>query len=102
MVYGADLNAKNTYGQLPIYYASNEEIKQAIRNEPERRRDQQPHKRCIEEDHRPNAVTPVSAQQEGEEGGEQSNKQPAEGKGEEGKVADEDQDSEPSSDEGDH
>ena len=102
MVYGADLNARDRYGNLPIDVAHNEEMRQAIRDEPERRWDQQPRKRCIEQDQHPHAATSASAQQEDddEEEEEQSNKkQPAEGEAEEGEVADEDQDSEPSSDE---
>ena len=76
-------------------HRNNEEIKQAIRDEPRRRLDHG-HKRATEQDRHPNAATSASAQQE-EEGKEeeQANKQPAEA----GEVADEDQDSEPSSDE---
>ena len=95
MVYGADLNARDNRFQLPIDMAVTEEIKQAIRDEAERRRDQQPRKRCIEEDR--HSYT-ASAQQEDDE--EEGKKQPAEGEAVESKVADEDQDSEPSSDEG--
>ena len=105
MVYGADVNARNNNGELPIDmgYLNTEEIKQAIRDEPRRRMDHG-HKRATEQDRHPNAATSASAQQEEEEvGDEQSNKRPRldEGSAEEGKVADEDQDSEPSSDEGD-
>ena len=102
MVYGADLNARNIDGALPIDMGWNntEEIRQAIRDEPRRRWDQQPRKRCIEEDRHPNAAISASAQQEDDEEEEQSNKkQPTEEEAEEGEVADEDQDSEPSSDE---
>ena len=101
MVYGADLNARNICDQLPIDMAHNEEIKQAIRDEPERRWNQQPRKRCIEQDRHPNAAASASAEQEDDEEEEQSNKkQPAEGEAQEGgEIADEDQDSEPSSDE---
>ena len=83
MLYGADLNARNNGGQLPIDVASNEEIKQAIRDEPRRRIDEAPGKRATEQDRHPNAATSASAQQEDKEE----------------EVADEDQDSEPSSDE---
>ena len=98
MVYGADLNAGTTDdGRLPIDVAANEDIRQAIRDEPERRWNQQPRKRCIDQDQHPHtAAASASAQQEGDEE-EQSNTQP---KGE-GVVADEDQDSESSSDEED-
>ena len=100
MVYGADLNARNNSGELPIDMTEDEEIKQAIRDEPRRRLDEAPGKRATEQDRHPNAATSASAQQD-DEGEEQSNnkKQPAEGEAQEGKVADEDQDSEPSSDE---
>ena len=104
MVYGADLNARNICGQLPIDMGrhNNMEIKQAIHDEPERRWNQQPRKRCVEQDRHTNATTSASAQQEEDEQEEQSNKkQPAEGEVEGGKVADEDQDSEPSSDDND-
>ena len=40
MVYGADLNASNIVDDLPIDWASTEEIKQAIRDEPSRRMDE--------------------------------------------------------------
>ena len=101
MVYGADLNARNNRGELPIDMTEDEEIKQAIRDEPERRWNQQPRKRCIEQDQHPHAATSASAEQEeGDEEKQNNKKQPAEGQEVEGKeVADEDQDSEPSSDE---
>ena len=103
MVDGADLNARNHDGELPIDMGWNntEEIRQAIRDEPERRWNQQPRKRCIEQDRHPHAATSASAQQEDEEEEERDNKKlPAEEEAEGGKVvADEDQDSEPSSDE---
>ena len=94
MVYGADLNARNNQGQLPIDIARNEEIKQAIRDEPRRRLDEAPGKRATEQDQHPNAAASASAQQEDDDEEQTNNKQPAEGV-----VADEDQDSEPSSDE---
>ena len=99
MVYGADLNARTHDGRLQIDYAHNEEMRQAIRDEPGRRLDEAPGKRCIEQDRHPHAATSASAEQEDDEGEEQSNKQTAEGEAGEGVVADEDQDSEPSSDE---
>ena len=105
MVYGADLNARNNRGELPIDVARNEAIKQAIRDEPRRRLDHG-HKRATEQDRHPNAATSASAQQEEEEGEDmQSNKRPRLGEGVaeagEGKVAEEDEDSEPSSHEED-
>ena len=104
MTYGANLNAKNKSSKLPIDLAANEAIRMAIRDEPERRRDQQPRKRCIEEDQLiANAL--ASALQEDESVGELEKKQPADGEGEESKeskVAEEDQESESSSDEDDH
>ena len=101
MVYGAKLNKRECHGDRPIDWATSEEMKQAIRDEPERRRDQQPRKRCVEQDHQPNAATSASAQQDGEKEEEQDSKCPRlqGGEAEEGVVADEDQDSEPSSDE---
>ena len=105
MAYGADLNSRDRDGLLPIDVAGHntEEIRQAIRDEPERRWNQQPRKRCIEQDRQPHAAASAFAQkQEDYDKGEQGDKkQPAEGEVEEGKVADEDQDSEPSSDEED-
>ena len=110
--YGADLNAKTSGGQLPIDDAFTEEIKQAIRDEPRRRMDHG-HKRATEQDWHPNAVASASAQQEEGEGQEeeeeeeQSNKRPRHVEGaiavaeEATKVAEEDEDSEPSSDEND-
>ena len=99
MVYGADLNTRNRWGELPIDRAANEEIKQAIRDEPRRRLDEAPGKRATEQDRHPNAATSAFAQQDDDE--EDNSKQPAEGEAEQGVVADEDQDSEPSSDEED-
>ena len=92
MVYGADLNARNNNGQLPIDIARTEEIKQAIRDEPRRRMDHG-HKRATEQDRHPNAAASASAyQEEDEEVEEQTNKKP---RRDEGAVAEEDQDSEP-------
>ena len=109
MRYGADLNARTNRGKLPIDLARTEEMKQAIRDEPRRRMDEAPGKRATEEDRHPNAVTSASAQQE-KEGvdDEHSNKKPRLDEGSETavaeertKVAEEDEDSEPSSDEND-
>ena len=109
MSYGADLNARNNDGQLPIDMTDNEEIKQAIRDEPRRRMDEAPGKRATEQDRHPVAATSASAQQEDDEQEKQSNKRPrldeeavAVGvKKEEVKVAEEDEDSEPSDEEND-
>ena len=109
MSYGADLNARDNFDMLPIDVAKcNEKMKQAIRDEPRRRMDHG-HKRATEQDRHPNACTSASAQEEDdeedekEEEKEQSNKRPRLDQGaaeaEEGKVAEEDEDSEPSSDE---
>ena len=48
MIYGADLNARDNNGQLPIDmgHLNNEEIKQAIRDEPRRRLNEAPGKRA--------------------------------------------------------
>ena len=100
MVYGADLNAKDREGRLPIDVADNEEIKQAIRDEPRRRMDGAPGKRATEQDRHPDAATSASAQQEDV----QINNKPRLDEGteaEEGKVAEEDEDSEPSDGEDD-
>ena len=107
MSYGADLNASNNDGQLPIDVAETEEMRQAIREEPRRRMDHG-YKRATEQDRHPNAATSASAQQEVGDGEEevveeQSNKRPRLNEGavaeEKTKVAEEDEDSEPSSDE---
>ena len=79
MAYGADLNARNFQGRLPIDEADwndelfgdlpielariNEEIKQAIRDEPRRRMDHG-HKRATEQDRHRNAATSPSSQLE--------------------------------------
>ena len=101
MVYGADLNAKIKGGLLPIDVADDEEIKQAIRDEPRRRMDDAPGKRATEQDRHPNTATSDSAQQEDENEVEPSSKKPRlnDGDDEEGKVAEEDEDSEPSDEE---
>jgi hypothetical protein len=63
MRYGANLDAKNRRGLLPIDAARNEEIKQAILDEPRRRNDHT-YKRIREED-----LQPAKKQKtEGEEG----------------------------------
>ena len=102
MSYGADLNARNNFDYLPIDVTSNEKIKQAIRDEPRRRMDHG-HKRATEEERHLDAATSASSQQEDEgEAQVQSNKRPRLNKeeAEEGKVAEEDEDSEPTSSEG--
>ena len=91
MVCGADLNARDNHGHLPIDMGclNNEEIRQAIRDEPRRRMDHG-HKRATEKDRHPNAAASASSQ-------EQSNKKPRLGKDdevEEGEVVEEDQESE--------
>ena len=107
MEYGADLNAKTNDGQLPIDVAvqeEEEEVAQAIRDEPRRRMDHG-HKRATEQDRHPDAAASASAQQDCEEENEveeQKNKKPRLDEGteaEEGMVAAEDEDSEPSDDE---
>ena len=109
MVYGADLNARNNDGKLPIDVTHNEEVKQAIRDEPRRRIDEAPGKRATEQDRHPNAATLASAQQAEEEDDDEeqqpSNKKPRLDEGteaEEGKVAEEDEPSEPSDEEDDN
>ena len=103
MVYGADLNATNNSGEMPIDMARTEEMKQAIRDEPRRRMDHG-HKRATEQDRHPNAATSASTQQDDEEiEEEQYNKKPRLDEGEEaevGEIAEEDEDSEPSDEEG--
>ena len=66
MSYGADLNVRNNLGQLPIDRATNEEMIQAIRDEPRRRMDHG-RKRATEQDRHPNASASASAQQKGDE-----------------------------------
>ena len=106
MSYGADLNARINSGELPIDVAYTQEIKQAILDEPRHRMDEAPGKRAIEQDRLPNAATSAFALQKEEE--VQSTRQPCLNEGEvavtvgdETKVAEEDEDSEPSSDEED-
>ena len=107
MSYGADLNARDNHGQLPIDMARNEEMEQAIRDEPRRRMDHG-HKRATEQDRHPNAATSASAHQddEGGEEEEQSNKKPRLDEGavteEEAKIlAEINEDSEPTDEEDD-
>ena len=105
MVYGADLNARNKDGRLPIDVpGATEEIKQAIRDEPRRRMDHG-HKRATEQDRHPNAATSASAQQEDDEEAVVDEEEVPSKKRprleEEGKVAEEDEDSEPSDEEDD-
>ena len=99
MVYGADLNVRNNQGHLPIDVAHTEEMKQAIRDEPRRRIDEVPGKRATEQDRHSNAATSANAQQEDV----QINKLPRleEGEADVRKVAEEEEDSEPSSHEED-
>ena len=56
MSYGADLNARTNDGELPIDWASTEEIKQAIRDEPRRRMDEALGKRATEQDRHPKSA----------------------------------------------
>ena len=106
MVYGADLNARNNNGQLPIDCTHIEEIRQAIRDEPRRRMDEVPGKRATEQDCHPNAAASATTQQE--ESDEKEVEEPISkrprlvgGEEKEGKVAEEDEDSEPSDGEDD-
>ena len=105
MVYGADLNARVSNGQLlPIDVAHDEEIKQAIRDEPRRRMDEAPGKRATEQDRHPNLATSATSllEEENDEVGHcNKNQRLDEGEAEEGKVAEEDEDSEPSDGEDD-
>ena len=73
---------------MPVDIAANEEVKQAIRDEPRRRIDEAPGKRCTVDDRLPDAALPASAQQKKEEGKEQTNL-PAEVKDLDGKIAEE-------------
>ena len=76
MSHGVDLNTRNKAGLLPIDKAQTEEIKQAIRDETERRMDRDLN-RAPEQDKHFIAVASAFAQQKGEdEVKEQSNKQP--------------------------
>ena len=101
MKYLANLELKTDKGMLPVHFARGS-LKRLIQEEPRRRMDEAPGKRAIEQDCHPNAAISASAQQDDEEEEDETiNKQPVAGKAEKGVVADEDQDSEPSSDEED-
>ena len=56
MSYGADLNARTRDYELPIDLADDEEIRQAIRDEPRRRLDEAPGKRATEQDRGKNTL----------------------------------------------
>ena len=98
MVYGADLDGRNDNNELPIDKTSNKEIRQVILDEPERRKQQQPRKRCIEQDRFSSTTAEVSTRQEWE----QRNNLSADGEAAEGEVTDDDDESESSSEEDDH
>ena len=100
MVYGADLNARDRRGSLPIDWAYSEEMKQAICDEPRRRMDEAPGKRATEQDRHPNTTLSTSVQKE-EEGEEHSKVQIADIVDTGSKIAEEDEDSEPSDEEDD-
>ena len=99
MIYGADLHAKNRDGSLPIDMAADEEIEEAIRDEPRRRMDEAPGKRSSEQIQELTAVVSSSVEQEEQQNITGTQPTVEEGKAEEGEVADEDQDSEPSDEE---
>jgi ankyrin repeat protein len=82
MRYGANLDARNKRGRLPIDVADNEEIKQAILDEPRRRNDHT-YKRIREEDLQP------------------AKQQKVEGEGVEGTAAAEEEEEEEDESEGD-
>jgi hypothetical protein len=67
MRYGANLDAMTVYGELPIDVARNEEIKQAILDEPRRRNDNT-YKRIREEDLQPVKKQKAEGEGEGDEG----------------------------------
>jgi ankyrin repeat protein len=98
MICGADLNVRSDLGKLPIDMVGrdDEEMRQAILNEPQRRWDQQPRKRCFEEERQTDAAASVSSNDE------QGNEGPSldeEVEAEDEKIAEEDEDSEPSDEE---
>ena len=106
MVYGADLNVRDRLDRLPIDmripHLNIDEITamtNAIRDEPRRRMDHG-HKRATEQD----LHQETDHEEAEEESGQQSNKRPRldEEEVQKGKLADEDQDSESSSDEEDN
>ena len=92
------MSARDISGRIPLDVASNEEVKQAIRDEPRRRMDHG-YKRATDQGRY--STTDAAAEGEGEEV-VQSNKQShfVNGIVEEGKVAEEDEDSERSDEEG--
>ena len=97
MSYGA----RNKRDELPIDVALAEEIKQDIRDKPRRRMDHG-HKRATEQDRHPNAVAATGIQQEEDEEMEEKVKgedirSSKRQRQEEGKVAEEVEESEPSS-----
>ena len=65
MVYGANLSARTDGNYLPIDLAANEEIKQAIRDEPRRRMDHG-YKRSTEQ--HPTPLSDQEREEEAEEG----------------------------------
>jgi len=87
------LNARSDQGVLPIDWAANEEMRQAIRDEPRRRMDEAPGKRATDQDRHPDMP------QDDVEVEELSNKKPRLEEGTE--VAEEDEPSEPSDEEDD-
>ena len=106
MSYGANLNARNNEGLLTIDVARDEEMKQAIRDEPRRRMDHG-YKRATEQDRHPDsaAATTASTQQNDGENGEEEGvclEQEAAITEEEAKIlAEINEDSEPSDEEDD-
>ena len=103
MAYGADLNARTNDGHLPIDDADDEEIRQAICDEPRRRMDEALGKRATEQDRHPNVATQQDEQEEEEE---PSSKRPRLDEGTVAedvlKVSEEDEDSEPSDEKDDN
>ena len=93
---------RGTMTVMPIDDADDEEIKQAIRDEPRRRMDEAPGKRATEQDRHPNVAT----QQDEQEEEEPSSKRPRLEGGTVAddvlKVSEEDEDSEPSDEEDDN
>ena len=63
VAHGASLDVMNNEDELPIDIAKTEEIRQAILDEIQRRRDQQPRKRCVAQDQHPKAAVSASLQQ---------------------------------------
>ena len=104
MVYGADINARTNGGQLAVDMADeDDEIVQAILDEPRRRMDEAPGKRATEQDGHLDAATQHENEEEREGGHNQKrprlNEGAEDGEADQTKVASEDEDSEPSSDE---